>query len=291
MNLSLLKKPIVPIALTLVILAFVISNLDYRVLAYNNGDWLIKRKVLEVFKLYSKQQDELKEILERYMSWHRKVMLKNYISYLADVDDRLRSLELDQKKLNPEEVNQLIVRARDLYVATMVQLGTSMVPLLVNLNESQVDRARTLLDRRLRQWRELKGTSMDQLIEDLRYSWQGNFELVLGELSTDQKNILSTTIKRLYMPPTFQLAYEGKLNQELMGALETISSDGKEKASQKLDEFIQYWHRESEFQQWTIEASKLISKVLNLAKTEQIQHFKKKIHQWRELMVDLISTK
>ncbi len=264
MNLKILKKPIIPIVLIVLIMAFVISILDYRVMAYNQGDWLLKRKVLEVFKLYSPQQEELKGILSDYMSWHRRVMLKNYMAFLADGDDRLRALELDKKKFTPEEMDQWLGRARDLYVATMSQLGSSLVPLLAQMNESQVDRTRTLLDRRLQQWRDLKGTPVEQLVADLEYSWAGNFDLILGKLNADQKEVLSTTIKRLYLPPSFQLAYEGKLN-----------------------EFIQFWHRESEFPQWRIEASKLITKVLNLADSTQLQHFKKKIHQWRELMVDL----
>ncbi len=291
MNLKLFKKPIAIFALILVTLAFIMSTLDYRAMAYNHGDWLIKRKVLEVFKLYSKQQDELKEILGRYMSWHRRVMLKNYIAYLADADDRLRALELDKKKFSPEEMDQWLIRGRDLYVATMSQLGSSLSPLLVQLNESQVDRARTLLDRRLGEWRELKEVPVERLMEDLKYSWQGNFDFVLGSINQDQEEVIASTIKRLYLPPNFQLAYEGKLNQELLSALESIATDGEATALKKFDDFIQYWHRESELPRWRIEASKLITKVLNLASSQQIAHFKKKIHQWRELMVDLNSAK
>ncbi len=281
------KKPAIIFTAILLVLGLGLSQLNYQKMAYRHADWLIKRKVLEVFKFYSPQQDILKETLTSYMQWHKKQMLPRYINLLGVIDDRVRKLQLDDSKLNPEEVNAILLQLRELYVSTTIQLAQMIVPILLEMNDTQVDRSRTLLDRRLDQWRELKEVNKDILLKDLLYSWQANFEYILGPLNSEQLSIFDKTIFRLFTPPGFQLAYEGDLNQKLLDAMVLTQEQGRAEGEQALLGFIQYWKRESEHGPWRIELSKLATKILNLSDSKQLEEFRKKIHQWRELMVDL----
>ena len=188
------KKTLIIFIFILAGLGIGLSQVNYKKMAYNNGPWLIKRKILEVFKLYSPQQDELKISLNRYMLWHRKQMLPRYVNFLGSVDDRVRELDLDDKKLTPEEVNDLILEIQKLYYSTSIQLAQMIIPILVEMNEQQVDRTRTLLDRRLNEWRELKSIKKEILMQDLLYSWTGNFEYALGPLNNDQLAVIEKTI-------------------------------------------------------------------------------------------------
>ena len=108
--------------------------------------------------------------------------------------------------------------------------------------------------------------------------------------------VLEKTIFRLYIPPKFQLAYEGRMNMKLMEALRTIheSSEGesgieRNEVMLQLNSLVEYWQKESQFPQWTRELSKLVTKILNLADKNQIENMRKEIQSWRELMTELIS--
>ena len=284
-----LKKPLLIFSSIVIIFVIFLSQFNYRTYAYNHADWLIKRKILEVFKLYSDQQDKLKTTLKDYMNWHRSVMLPEYIGLLAQMDDRIRALELDKLKFTPEEMDEWVLKIRKLYVDTASKLGLDIIPILTQMNESQVDRTRTLLDRRLQQWRDLKEISKKALMEDLLYSWQGNFEHLFDELSVDQNKIIERTIFRLYIPPSYQLAYEGRLNQKILSGLEKIEEESRESAQEELKGVLSYWIKESDHTLWRVELSKLMAKVFNLADTQQVKGLRVKILKWRELMVKLSS--
>lgn len=291
-----LKRPLFIFISILIVCVLVISQLNFKKLAYNHADWLIKREVLSIFKFYSPQQEKLKTQLDEYMSWHRKKMLPRYINFLGEFDDRIRLLELDQKKFSPEETHQMILKVRSLYQMTLTQLALKIRVLLGDLKVEQIDRTQTLLDRRLDQWRKLTDVPKDILLKELRYSWVGNFEQFLGPLHPDQMRVLEKTIFRLYIPPKFQLAYEGRMNMKLMEALRTIheSSEGesgieRNEVMLQLNSLVEYWQKESQFPQWTRELSKLVTKILNLADKKQIENMRKEIQSWRELMTELIS--
>jgi len=270
------KKPLGWATLVLLGITVLITQMDYRKLAYKHGDWLIKRKVLEVFKLYGPQQDELKVALNSYMLWHKKVMLPNYLAFLNKVDDRIRQMELDDKNFSPEEMDLFLKEMKSLYNDTLIELGHKISPILSHLNETQIDRSRTLLDRRLESIRNLKEIKKETLIQELNYSWRGNFESLLGVLNNDQLDILNKTIFRIYQPPHFQLAYEGKINQMILDTL-----DSKEK---KWDQFKDFWIQHTDQELWRIELSKLFTKMINLSQHEQLDFLRKRLKDWRELL-------
>ena len=92
---------------------------------------------------------------------------------------------------------------------------------------------------------------------------------------------------RLFIPPSYQLAYEGNLTKKIMEALEYVNESGKDAGSKSLEEVVQFWRKESDQANWRIELSKMTAKVLNLSDKKQRKVLRENIHQWRELMVDL----
>lgn len=265
---------------------FGLSFVSWEKVAYNNGDWLIKRKVLEVFKLYKPQQDQLQVALDDYMSWHRSKMLPQYMNLLGDMSSRMR--EFEARKFAPEEIEPWVMRVRALYIQTFKGLAEKVIPILSTMNEEQVDRTRTLLDRRLDYWRDLKSVQKEYLLSDLKYSWRENFSHAFGELNEDQLKVIENQAAKILIPVDFQLSSEGTLNKGLMEALEVTPELEKESA---LHDYLDQWELDDHFIQWRVAFSKFCAKVLNYLTPEQIAFFQEKVAEYRELMANLINIK
>lgn len=265
---------------------FGLSFVTWEKVAYNNGDWLIKRKVLEVFKLYKPQQEELKVALDDYMDWHRSKMLPQYMNLLGDMSTRMR--EFETHKFSPEEIEPWVLRVRSLYILTFENLAEKLIPIFATMNEEQVDRTRTLLDRRLDYWRELKTIQKEHLLSDLKYSWRENFTHLFGELNEDQLKVIERESAKIFIPVDFQLSSEGTLNKSLMEALEASSALDKESA---LHSTLDQWKLDDHFIGWRVSFSKFCAKFLNFLTPEQISFFQKKVAEYRELMANLINIK
>ena len=68
-------------------------------IGYSYADWLIKKRILSVVKLYKPQQKHLEKQLDDYMAWHKVTMLPEYGKELDRVAKRVEALKKDKKKV------------------------------------------------------------------------------------------------------------------------------------------------------------------------------------------------
>lgn len=267
-------------------------------LGYKYGDWLIKRKILEVVKFYSPQQESLELILDEYMLWHKETMLKRYQDELNGDILTIEAVFKDKtKSIKASDVDGFLVRTRKLYWDSFLPLANKVAPLLSELGEEQVERTRTLINRKLDEKRDLLKMEREDksaYAEEIKNTWKDNLEDWFGELSKEQIGLLEKSLPGLLTSPKLRFARGVERMKRFLATFEEIPlpknstdakmNDLKSQRTQKLIAFFKSWSEESFYIQWRKNVSTFMESFFKSLNDEQKKKFLKKLYSWNETL-------
>ncbi len=261
-------------------------------IGYSYADWLIKKRILSVVKLYKPQQKHLEKQLDDYMAWHKVTMLPEYGKELDRVAKRVEALKKDKKKVSKEEVYQLLINTRQLYLDSFIPLTTRVIPLLAELIEGQVDRSRTLITRKIDEIKEQTKLTQEQIVSELRGTWEDNLDDWFGKLSAEQLKLLDEHIPLLVTSPMIRFARGVKRMQLFLAVFENNPikdnlTQNKANRIKGLTDFFNTWSELKPYDPWRQQTALFMSKFLELTTVKQQDEFLKKLKKWKDAIDEM----
>jgi hypothetical protein len=266
-------------------------------LGYKYGDWLIKRKILEVVKFYSPQQERLEAILDDYMMWHKENMLKQY---QGELDLNIEIFKERPHSIKAKDVEGFLLRTRRLYWDSFLPLAYKVVPLLSELGEEQVERTRTLINRKLDEKKDLLKMEKEDksaYSEEIKNTWKDNLEDWFGELSNEQSALLESSMPGLLTSPKLRFARGVERMKTFLAIFEDLplpKNSNKEtrqnvveKRSAKLKKFFKSWAEEEFYTKWRKNVSAFMEKFFKSLNNDQKKKFLKKLTSWKDTLNEL----
>lgn len=287
-------------------------------LGYKYADWLIKRRIMEVVKFYSPQQERLEAELDDYMIWHRKKMLPLYKAEVDRVVARLETIKGPHNNaLKSQEVYDFLMRARKLYFDSFIPLAHKVSPLLSELGPEQVDRSRTLINRKMAEVKERAELSKSDYRQQMIKKWHDNLIDWFGELSEQQKAMVEARINiktntktgtnsdSLLSSPVARFARAGRRMQEFFSIFEDYplvkvdaTPDSKEfikankavyaKRQQLLKDYFSGWGEENAYQAWRKNVSSFMESFFLSLSAKQLEFLINKVKGWQRELEELI---
>jgi len=252
-------------------------------IGYDYADWLIKKRIMEVVKFYSPQQNKLEAHLDKFMAWHRKEMLPVYAADLKDLKSRL--LKSEAKPMKAKEVEDKLLLLRSRYYESFLPLSVSIAPLLAELGDEQVTRTQTLLDRKLQDLRDKRKILKKEIIKQSLQTWTDNFEEWLGTLSKEQRMALEAGIGEIYVSPSIRLARYTTRTTQFLAIFENEKALEREK---DLKDYFNSWKNEVGYTTWRKKASVLIAKVYSMSDAVQRKTLIRKLDKWIRIIEGLV---
>ncbi|HQS57581.1 MAG: hypothetical protein B7Y56_09090 [Gallionellales bacterium 35-53-114] len=118
-----------------VLLLLPLSGCSVVSIGYNYADAYLRYSINSYATFDDRQTEIIREEVDVFMRWHRRVMLPQYVSFLQEV----RLVALSGKALMHEDVGRLRVAARKLYVKTLQPTVSPAASLLSGINAAQID--------------------------------------------------------------------------------------------------------------------------------------------------------
>lgn len=277
-----MKKP-----LLIAILAISLTGCSLAGLGYRYADWLIKRKIMEVIKLYSPQQDRLEIILDEYMAWHKKEMLPKYREALEFAKNNVAASK--EKPVTQQSVVDYMHRIRDLYSLSFIPLSKKVSPVLSELGEEQVERSRYLINKRLDDLKDKATQPKEQRLKELQETWRDNLNEYLGKVTPEQEKLLllhspkmltsgrARFARGVTQMKNFLLVFEDHPIKNLKGEERAKTLKQRE---QRLMDFFNSWGDGSHYNNWRQETSLFISKLAGTLDDEQRAKFLEVLTSW-----------
>lgn len=275
-------------------------------IGYKYADWLIKRRIMEVIKFYSPQQERLEKILDDYMAWHKEKMLPLYLKEVRRVASRVekfKDAKGPEENISAEEVHTFLLNTRKLYLDSFIPLSHRVSPLLSELGEEQLERSRTLINRKMDELKERAELSKEDFREEMKETWEDNLEDWYGELSETQKKLLNENLDSLLSSPKVRFARGGRRTQEFFAVFEDTplsKEDLKEKdnatkvyekRTKALKEFFNHWSEKRPYDKWRKNIASFMAKFLATLSAEQKLFFYNKIKGWEKSLEELVEVK
>lgn len=295
-------------------------------LGYKYADWLIKRRIMEVVKFYSPQQERLEAELDDYMIWHRQKMLPLYKAEVDRVVARLESIKGPHNNaLKSQEIYDFLMRARKLYFDSFIPLAHRVSPLLSELGPEQVDRSKTLINRKMAELKERAELSKKDYRQQMLKKWHDNLIDWFGELSEQQKAMVEARIitkkdtkvdtksdtkpdknsDSLLSSPVARFARAGRRMQEFFSIFEdhplvevNATPDSKEfkkankavyaKRQQLLKDYFSGWGEENAYQAWRKNVSSFMESFFLSLSDKQLEFLINKVKGWQRELEELI---
>lgn len=267
----------------LLLSAMLLGSCSLPGIGYRYADWLIKKRILKVIKLYGPEQRKLELILDEYMLWHQKEMLDLYEKELLLIKSDFNKKD----EVSSETIDKHLELMRDLYFKTILPLSDRVSPLLVGLNEDQIERSKTLLNRKVEERKEDLSLDAEELKEKKKKQWLDNLENFLGSVSDEQKELLNQEIKGLIYSPKARYAHSVLRVKTFIDILE----DHKEPKVRalKLKEYFQNWKENDPYEKWRDKLVLFLDKLQKTLSKEQRDHLNKKIDYWIGVLRELKS--
>ena len=284
----------------LISMCLLFTSCSFVGIGYKYADWLIKRRIMEVVKFYSPQQERLEKILDDYMTWHRKVMLPKYLAEMSKSAQRIETSIKDPKKpITKKEIHDFILTARQLYLDSFIPLAHRVSPVLSELGEEQVERSRTLINRKMEEIKERAELSKEDFRKDMYKKWEDNLEDWFGPVSEKQLAMVDKSLDSMMISPKARFARAGRRMQEFFSIFENhplnLQSDDKAKIKETLivrekllKTFFENWSSKKPYDEWRENISKFMESFLKSLSPAQEKYFLEKVKGWEKTIKDLI---
>ena len=283
---------------TFIILPFLFTGLlscSLAGLGYRYGDWIIKKKIMEIIKLYSPQQKRLEAVLDEYMIWHKKEMLPKYKKEIQNASLRIK--EIDNKPLKADEVHDFLLKTRELYDLSFMPLGNRVAPILSELGKEQVERTHELINRRLEKLKAKANLPEKERLSELQETWKDNLKEYLGSISPEQEKLILlhsprilTSSKARFVRGVGQMKSFLAIYEE--NPLDAIEDKNKMKVYQKrekeLKAFLKNWGKGNHYDTWRKETSLLIAKLSKTLDKKQQAAFNETLKSWQGYVQEML---
>lgn len=240
-------------------------------------------------KFYSPQLDRLEAVLDEYMLWHKANMLGRYQREMDQTVARIEKVfqKENSQPLSDKEVYQFIVMTRTLYWDSAMPLAEKVAPLLAELGPEQVDRTRTLINRKIderKETLELKSTEYQKEVEE---TWADNLEEWFGELTETQRAELKKASPGLMTSPKARFARSVLRMKNFLGIFEEIPLKKKDERTAQLKLYFKEWQQTDLYKNWRQNVSVYMANLINGLTENQREHFLKKLKKWQKTLQDL----
>ena len=144
-----------------VLLMLSLSGCGILSIGYNYADAYLRYSINSYTSFNDQQKEIIKKEVSEFMTWHRKVMLKEYVLFLQEVQKSAMS----DAPLKAEDVHHFRTEVRALYVKTMLPAIPPSARVLSSLEPKQVDELSLSFAKELKKQRdkELSGSAEQQL--------------------------------------------------------------------------------------------------------------------------------
>lgn len=201
-------------------------------LGYNYADWILRYRITDYTSFSEQQKDVIHLEVDKYMRWHRREALPEYIAFLNNLNAAIRQKD----GMTPDDVMRLRVESTRLYQSTVAPMIRPAAHLLSELDNRQIaELAETFADRNRKQ-REKMITGNTQQDIELRAERHIEFvEDLVGDLSTEQSQKIAEMSR--YIP--FATVHYIEQREAKQAALITLL---KEKAGEdRIDALFRQW--------------------------------------------------
>ena len=155
---------------------------------YNRLDFLLPWYLDDYVDLSRTQKDYLDELLEPYLSWHRREELPRYLAILDQIDDSL------DRTMEQQDVADISLAFEDAWTRLESEGLNWMLQLGARLSNEQIAAFLQELQEQQQEYEEkYLARSEDEYREDTYDSLVDNFQDYLGRLEPEQKQVLKDT--------------------------------------------------------------------------------------------------
>lgn len=174
-------------------LCILISGCSATRLLYNQLDWLVVWYLDDYFELTDEQRDDLRETVDRHLTWHRQSQLPKYAEFCRSLDRQWAqgaSIELIEQRYN-----QLIEYWDELFEYAMPDIAR----FLLMLTDEQIDEFLQRVEENNQELlEEYSGETYERRLKQRQKAVIRVTERFVGRLNNNQKGIVRQYTSNLY---------------------------------------------------------------------------------------------
>jgi hypothetical protein len=157
--------------------------------AYNQLDWILTFYLARHFDLDGEQKDELREAVERNLSWHRETQLPRYSAYLSEIADSLNN------PVTEPEVRLAYGQILVFWDDAMLHIVPDAQRFLSTLTDDQVQQMIVRMEENNeRLYKEYSGGTEEERKANREKNTIKGAERFLGKLTAEQKQYVSESL-------------------------------------------------------------------------------------------------
>lgn len=213
-----------PLLIVLIVLTLLSSGCSLVSVGYNNANLFLYYRITGYTSFNSLQKTEIRHEVDKYALWHRNKALPEYISFLHELDTRIREGGLRKT----EGVIRTKGEIGELYRKTMAPLVAPTARLLSTLDARQVEELRETLAAKTRKQKEemLYGSEQKNLVVRAE-RYIAMVERLTGNLdSTQEKRITELSLRVPFATGLF-IEQREAYQAELISLLKNKAGEGK----------------------------------------------------------------
>jgi hypothetical protein len=190
------------------LLALAVTGCSALRIGYNQADLILAHYVNDYFDLDRAQRVEFEERTDRFLAWHRRVELPDYVAFLTQAKARV------ERGVTREDVHWLIDGAKSRFRTLAAQAAPDAAPLLATLTDAQVAHLQEQWDKDnakfAREWKlgapeaERRRIVVRKTLDQVR-DWT-------GALTVDQEKQITELLRGV--PLVTQLRHEDRIRRQ-----------------------------------------------------------------------------
>lgn len=178
---------------TLLLLLTSCSSMQF---AYNQLDRWMRWQLDDYVDLTRTQKGQLTAALDSFHRWHRQTQLPDYAEFLEQLADRVQRGQLDSTQL--QEVEK---QAENFWDAASTQLYDILLPLVAELDSSQIDELEENLREKRQESLEKWRKSPEKIQRRRQKQIRKHSERWLGNLSGEQEALIAEWVTQVEYNP------------------------------------------------------------------------------------------
>jgi hypothetical protein len=199
---------------SLLVAALLLTGCSTIQFAYNNVDWVLIDKADHYLDLNSEQRALAEELIAARMRVHRREELPLYVATLSEIRVMLAD------NLTADELDTIMERLKSLYRRTMGDTVPSVVTLLGDLNDAQIDHLQARFEERNREFADNFMPESLQVRLDRRVERSIRMmEFFIGDLRPEQVELVRRYRNAMPLTADDWLAYHQARQKGLLALL------------------------------------------------------------------------
>lgn len=258
--------------LKLFLITLLLGGCSFKGLVISNLDWYIVNRMDKQLHLYSKQEDELKREVQKY--------LKAQVGKVVEIGSHFKNLETANFQIKRE--NEFFRKSFGYFEKSFRPI---LIKMLISLDQTQRERFIKSFEEKTKEYGK-------ELSERETKNYANRFKYFFGELSEEQKLVITKNLSELKSDSTEWL----KQREVLLADLKKVLLQKSEALSleRELDQIYErYFQRRYQSSKGKI-MLKVIPAIMATLKPEQKARFidlKKEVDEWVSIYSDTYSLK